>query len=94
MKSLRVVSTLTIIVGTDAFAPPAQFACQTLQLPSPDFASRESFTAPKVYNTAARQTLLARRPILSEDDLAAPPDKKIIEAVEKIGRNDVLASGK
>lgn len=33
-----------------------------------------------------------RRPLLSEDDLAAPPDQKVIEAVEQLGGNDVLAS--
>ena len=38
-------------------------------------------------------TLSARRPLLSEDDLAAPPDQKVIEAVESLGGNDVLASG-
>jgi len=37
-------------------------------------------------------TLSARRPLLSEDDLAAPPDQKVIEAVKSLGGNDVLAS--
>lgn len=34
----------------------------------------------------------ARRPLLSEDDLAAPPSEKVIEAVNRLGGNDVLAS--
>lgn len=33
-----------------------------------------------------------RRPILSEDDLAAPPDRNVLDAVEKMGKNDMLAS--
>lgn len=36
--------------------------------------------------------LQARRPLLSEDDLATPPNPKVIEAVEKMGGNNVLAS--
>ena len=44
-------------------------------------------------NNITPSTLSARRPLLSEDDLAAPPDQKVIEAVESLGGNDVLASG-
>lgn len=36
--------------------------------------------------------LFARRKLLSEDNLAAPPDPKVIEAVQSLGGNDVLAS--
>ncbi len=36
--------------------------------------------------------LAARRQLLSEDDLAAPPNQKVIEAVEQLGGNDVVAS--
>ena len=32
----------------------------------------------------------ARRPLLSEDDLAAPPSEKVIEAVNRLGGNDKL----
>lgn len=38
-------------------------------------------------------SLFARRKLLSEDNLAAPPDPKVIEAVQSLGGNDVLASG-
>lgn len=34
----------------------------------------------------------ARRPLLSEDDLATPPNAKVVEALEKMGSKNVLAS--
>lgn len=36
--------------------------------------------------------LRLRRPLLSEDDMAQPPDNRVIKAVEDIGGNDILAS--
>lgn len=45
-------------------------------------------------NGSITKSLYARRPLLSEDDLATPPDPKVIEAVESLKSNNVLASGK
>ena len=42
----------------------------------------------------SQHSLLARRPLLSEDDLATPPNPKVIEVVEKMGGTNVIASGK
>lgn len=39
-----------------------------------------------------KYSLLARRPLLSEDDLATPPDPKVIEAVESLNSKNVVAS--
>ena len=47
----------------------------------------------RVLGGAALQLRL-RRPLLSEDDMAQPPDNRVIKAVEDIGGNDILASGK
>lgn len=44
-------------------------------------------------NGSSTTILGARRPLLSEDDLATPPDPKVIEAVETLNSNNVLASG-
>lgn len=43
-------------------------------------------------NGSSTTILGARRPLLSEDDLATPPDPKVIEAVETLNSNNVLAS--
>lgn len=37
-------------------------------------------------------SLAARRPILSEDDLAVPPNKKVLDVVEKMDNDRILAS--
>jgi hypothetical protein len=79
--------------GNNAFAPSR--CTNLIQLPAPKVSS-VSFRTPTTThtsNTASPATLFARRRILSEDDLASPPDQKIIETVESLGRNDVLASG-
>ena len=39
-------------------------------------------------------SLAARRPILSEDDLAVPPNKKVLDVVEKMDNDRILASGR
>mmetsp|Transcript_6778 Transcript_6778/g.9765 ORF Transcript_6778/g.9765 Transcript_6778/m.9765 type:complete len:598 (+) Transcript_6778:54-1847(+) len=39
-----------------------------------------------------RLSTVFRRPILSEDDLAQPPDSRVIQAVEKLGGSSVIAS--
>ena len=94
---LAIVVLISTFAGDNAFVP----RCSNLiQIRAPRKASSsfpsESFTssASRHAHNAVHPTLFARRQILSEDDLAAPPDQKIIEAVEKLGGNDVLASGK
>ena len=76
---------LLFLPGHDAFAP-SQYTKQ-LNLQSPIGLIGRTSTSPAT-------ALFARRPLLSEDDLAAPPNTAVIKAVEKLGGNDVLASGK
>ena len=44
-------------------------------------------------SSTTTQLNVLRRPLLSEDDLAKPPDSKIINAVESIRGGKVIASG-
>lgn len=74
---------LVFLPGHDAFAP-SQYTKQ-LNLQSPIGLIGRT-------NTSPATDLFARRPLLSEDDLAAPPNTAVIKAVEKLGGNDVLAS--
>mmetsp|Transcript_6973 Transcript_6973/g.13159 ORF Transcript_6973/g.13159 Transcript_6973/m.13159 type:complete len:587 (+) Transcript_6973:35-1795(+) len=77
-----------------AFAPPhlvrlTSTSRSTISISSSPVTSRIPSTIQHVRITTS---LDARRPLLSEDDLATPPDPKVIEAVESLNSNNVLAS--
>lgn len=72
-----------ILSGSLAFVP----SIRTRLCLNPHSVSSSSFTS-------SQNSLLARRPLLSEDDLATPPNPKVIEIVEKMGGKNVIASGK
>jgi hypothetical protein len=40
-----------------------------------------------------RSSLFLARPILSENDLATPPDRRVIQAVEDLQGTQIIASG-
>jgi len=91
------ITTVSILVGLGlpcfpAFAPNQAFTLPTIAKSggaTSYLSTRSTSNSVKIISSA----LAARRPLLSEDDLAAPPDQKVIEAVESLGGNDVLASG-
>ena len=93
------IATVSILVGlglpcVPAFAPNQAFTLPTVAKSgavqvSNKWSSSSSSSSTKIFTSA----LAARRPLLSEDDLAAPPDPKVIDAVESLGGYDVLASG-
>jgi len=90
------ITTVSILVGLGlpcfpAFAPNQAFTLPTIAKSggaTSYLSTRSTSNSVKIISSA----LAARRPLLSEDDLAAPPDQKVIEAVESLGGNDVLAS--
>ena len=74
----------------NAFIPsPSYLSPHTI--PRNTVSSKPSFDR---FHRSPRFSSSLRRSLLSEDDLARPPDKRVIKAVEDIGGNDILASGK
>ena len=101
------IATVSILLGlglpcVPAFAPNQVFTLPTVAKSgatasnvqvSKSYLSTRTLTSSIDSVKIISSALAARRPLLSEDDLAAPPDQKVIDAVESLGGYDVLASG-
>lgn len=97
MKRINAFIALTFLraYGVNSFTPSSSLNSNT-RFNTIGF--KKSSNRAHIFNvptfTSSKSALnAARRPLLSEDDLAAPPSEKVIEAVQRLGGNDVLASG-